>query len=195
MYACNYSGFFDLSSPTPILLNFGLVAIDWSHGKQGVWVHAAPMNASEVLLQQAAAIKQARPSTRVISYKNSVKALPWMSEVRRALQRPPTPTFFLPFLPAPAPTHSARCDQAFSPPRCSTLFHDIVQTPLPYITGKSKYDGLCSGACDCGVGVPCGEFLWNFSDPAVTRVFVDEYVMGDNGMGSGVVDGFCECFY
>jgi lipopolysaccharide transport system permease protein len=37
------------------------------------------------------------------------------------------PAGFLAFLPPPAPTHSARCDYAFSPPRCSTRFRDVAQ--------------------------------------------------------------------
>lgn len=186
VYACNYSGVFQLADP--LLLNFGLIAIDWSHAKQGVWIHAAPMNASEVLIEQAAAIKALRPSARVLTYKNSVKALPWMSEVRARMAS--TPSGFLRFLPPPAPTRSARCDYAFSPPRCSVLYRDVGQTPLPFPTPKSKYDGLCDGPCDCGAGIPCGEFLFNLSDAALREWYANEYVLGPQSMGSGVVDGF-----
>ena len=86
------------------------------------------MNDNELLAQQAAAIKQLNPASRVFTYRNLVKALPWFSvrvaeswrpdqkcccefvypslalacppqEVRHILDDPAYSGFFLPFRP------------------------------------------------------------------------------------------------
>ena len=59
--------------------------------------------------------------------------------------------------------HEPVCDTAFSPPKCSPLYHAQVQTmevkgaPSQSDSGQlAPPDGLCTGkACDCG-RVPCG---------------------------------------
>lgn len=185
VYQCNYSGVTDVS-PGSIISRFGLVAFDWSEAKD-VWAQEAPMTCEETLLAQARALKATSPATRVILYRNIVKALPWMVTVRAALERADAEGLFLSFATPTSPSHSPRCDATFEPPRCSQLFHDQVQTPQ-YPSG-SKYDGVCEKPCVCGgANVPCGEFLFNHSSAAVRGVVLD-YVMGATGMGSGAVDG------
>ena len=50
--------------------------------------------------------------------------------------------------------HVPTCDNNWSPPRCSAFYHDQDQTPE-----HPHGDGSCVNACDCGEGVPCGEYL------------------------------------
>ena len=64
IYACNYSGEFDLG----FITQFALVALDWSHGKQ-VWANEHPMSSEQMLLREANRIKAARPSTNVMVYR------------------------------------------------------------------------------------------------------------------------------
>ena len=98
---CNYTGFLDMSGD---IGRFGIVDFDWSNAKE-VWSNAHPMNAEELLLDQAkrrkAAIcpascpypagcpdKAACPQAKTWVYRNFVKALPWYSSVREKLSDP-----------------------------------------------------------------------------------------------------------
>ena len=65
-----------------------------------------------------------------------VKALPWMSTVRKKLVDPAYRGFFLPFrhkaVPlcnGSTPCTTTRCDHNYKPPRCSNLYHDQDQSP------------------------------------------------------------------
>ena len=52
--------------------------------------------------------------------------------------------------------HVPVCDDNYSPPRCSVLYHDQSQTP-----GYPKGDGDCAApGCDVG-SVPIGEYLFD----------------------------------
>lgn len=187
VYTCNYTGLTDVS-PGSIVSRFGLVAFDWSEAKY-VWAQAAPMVCEETLVAQAAALKQTSPATRVMVYRNLVKALPWMSTVRAALEGADAEALFLAFATPTSPSHSPRCDASFAPPRCSGLFHDQVQTPQ--FQNGSKYDGVCERPCVCGGDdLPCGEYLWDHTNPNVRDIILSKYILGPTGMASGVVDGF-----
>ena len=82
--------------PLEHFAGFGIVDVDWSSAKVQ-WAAAKPMNAEELLLAQAALIKQGSPNTRVFVYRNSVKALPWFTSVRTKLEDPRYAAWFLPF--------------------------------------------------------------------------------------------------
>jgi len=184
VYTCSYERLTDVS-PSSVIARFGLVAFDWSEGKE-LWDKESPMTCEETLVAQAAALKRSNPAARVLAYRNIVKALPWQATPRAALARADAASWFLGFAPGVA-THSPRCDTNFAPPRCSNLFHDQVQTPQ--FPNNSKYDGTCSQPCDCGP-VACGEFLWDHTEPAVRDFIVNEYMLGAGGLASGVLDGF-----
>lgn len=145
VYTCSYEQLTDVS-PSSIIARFGLVAFDWSEGKE-LWDKESPMTCEETLVAQAAALKRSNPAARVLAYRNIVKALPWQATPRAALGRADAASWVLGFAPN-VTTHSPRCDTNFVPPRCSSLYHDQVQTPQ-YPT-NSKYDGTCSEPCDCG---------------------------------------------
>ena len=100
--------------------------------------------------------------SRVSCGRNLVKALPWFRTVREKLADPAYSGFFLRFRPPNGTnTSSPRCDDNWSPPRCSPFYHDDWQTP--FTRGSPGWDsdlrnGVCDPEpCDCGSGVPCGE--------------------------------------
>ncbi len=78
--------------------------------------------------------------------------------------------------------HVPTCDTNFNPPRCSNFYHDQDQTP-EYPSG----DGSCSEPCDCGEGVPCGEYLWNHANGTMLREWIiNEFLLGPTGLGKAV---------
>ena len=92
--------------------------------------------------------------------------------------------------------HVPVCDDNYSPPRCSHLYHDQVQTP-----GYPHGDGVCTPpGCDVG-SVPVGEYLF---DPRAANVsiggqtfvewYVEEYLFSKTGAGNPSISGFyCKC--
>ena len=79
---CNMSGFLNAT----LFSQYGVVSIDWSNAKQ-LWVQP-PMSCEELLVEQAAQLKAARPGVRVMGYRNIIKALPWFSTVREKMDDP-----------------------------------------------------------------------------------------------------------
>ena len=147
---CNKSGFLNAT----LFSQYGVVSLDWSNAKQ-LWVQP-PMSCEELIVEQAALLKAARPGVRVMGYRNIIKALPWFSTVREKMDNPEFSNWFLPFSTHnTTPYHVPPCDHNYSPPKCSPLYHDLEQTPN-FPTG----DGNCPGPCDCGVH-PCGEYLFD----------------------------------
>lgn len=58
-------------------------------------------------------IKDENPKSKVFTYRNLVKALPWYSEVRELLEKPEYSGFFLKFKKSDGSgndTHVPRCD-------------------------------------------------------------------------------------
>ena len=203
---CSREGFLNASQTG----GFSIVDVDWSNARS-LWARAQPMNCEELLLQQALQIKQSSPSTRVYIYRNSVKMLPWFSTVREKLTDAAYAPWFLPFgctgtaaeeerllqlgaaAPRGPPCHVPKCDNNYSPPRCSNLYHDQEQTP----SFPSGGAGVCAApGCDCG-SVPCGEYLLNFlalnttiNGQSLLEWLIEEYNFGPAGGGSPLVDGF-----
>ena len=179
---CNYSGYFNPAA----LSRFAVVDFDWSNAKQ-LWANDRPMRCEERLIEQVAMTKAANPAARVFVYRNLVKALPWYTSVREKVSDPAYAGWFLKF---GAPTvngssyHVPTCDDSYSPPLCSGLYHDRDQTP-----GHPKGDGDCALPCDCG-GVPCGEYLWDHRNASLRDFLVNEFILGANGLGNANVSGF-----
>jgi len=88
--------------------------------------------------------------------------------------------------------HVPQCDNNYSPPLCTDLYHDQGQTP-----GYPHGDGDCSPpACDVG-SVPVGEYLFDFT--AVNQSvngqtfidwYVNDYFFGPTGAGNTLIIGF-----
>ena len=175
---CNESGFLDAA----FFSQFGIVSVDWSNAK-ALWVKP-PMSCEELLVEQAARLKAARPGVRVFGYRNIVKALPWFSSVRKVMDDPAYSGWLLDFAPGQT-YHVPQCDKNYDPPKCSPFYHDQEQTP-----GYPSGDGNCPApACDCGVH-PCGEYLFDHRNASLGDWIVDEFLMGANGLGNANVTGF-----
>lgn len=65
---------------------------------------------------------------------------------------------------------------------CSDLYHDQDQTP--------HHPGECIDACDCGNGLPCGEYLWDHRNDSLRDFLINEFILGPNGLGNANVSGF-----
>ena len=154
------------------------------------------MNCEEMLVEQVKQTTAASPGTTVWVYRNGIKALPWYTTVRLKVTDPKYAPWFMKFSDEVIANHSAAhvpvCDTNYSPPRCSHLYHDQVQTP-----GYPHGDGVCTPpGCDVG-SVPVGEYLF---DPRAANVsiggqtfmewYVEEYLFSKTGAGNPSISGF-----
>jgi hypothetical protein len=184
--ACNSSGDLD-----PLATGkFAIVDVDWSSGKEQ-WAKQHPMQNDVSIIRQALAVAAVLPNRRVFVYRNSIKGLPFFSDVHSILSNSSYNAWFVPFGP---PTingsswHSPPCDTNYHPPLCSTLYHDQVDTP--------QYPGECEApACDCG-GVPCGEYLFDFraanmsiNGQTFTDWFINDYYFSKTALGHPNISG------
>ena len=95
--------------------------------------------------------------------------------MREKLTDPAYAGFFLKFNPSNTTPYAVPpCDSNYSPPKCSTFYHDQEQTP-----GHPKGDGDCGAEpCDCGA-VPCGEYLFDHRNGSMLRDWiVNEHILG-----------------
>jgi hypothetical protein len=166
------------------------------------------MDCDGMLVEQAARNKAQNPTAKVFVYRNIVKALPWYTEVRTLLQNQSMWGFFIPYAGCKDGAGRYVCTNNVTGVVDATanLFHDQKQTPGWTGGGDGGPDGVChgdtrgdnatgptqSGRCDCGVGVACGEYLWDHRNgSALTSWFTSEYVAGATyGLGNPNVDGF-----
>ena len=130
----------------------------------------------------------ATKDTTVWVYRCSVYAYPWFTSVRTILDDPAYAPWFINFKPV-GPWHSPKCDNNYSPPKCSNFYHMQEQSP-----GYPHGDGDCAApACDCGNN-PCGFYLWNHSSTAVVNGqtfrdwFISSYMFNEVG-SSPLVSG------
>lgn len=193
---CNYSGMMDMKS----VGKFGIVDIDWSNEKK-IWSNAHPMNADELLVDQAkrrkAAVcpdscpypagcpnKAACPQAKTWVYRNIVKAFSYFKSVREKLEDPAYAGFFLKFNPNNSTPYAVpQCDTNFSPPKCSDLYHDPEKT--------LQYGRECTEACDCGK-VPCGKYIFDHRNGSMLTKWLLEEYLGSNvtGLSNPNIDGF-----
>jgi hypothetical protein len=124
-------------------------------------------------------------------YRNFVKALPWFTSVREKIMDPAYSGWFLKFNTANTTYHVPQCDDSFDPPRCTEFYHDQIQSPgFPY------GDGNCKEPCDCGEGVPCGEYLWNHANGTMLRKWlIEEHALGPTGLGNPNISGGSVCCF
>ena len=173
---CNTSGYLD-----DAYAQFGVVSVDWSNAKQ-LWV-VPPMSTEQMHVEQAARLKAVRPGVRVFGYRNIVKALPWFSAVRAAMDDPAYSGFFLRFAPNQT-YHVPQCDKNYDPPKCTPFYHDEEQTP-----GYPSGDGNCPApACDCGVH-PCGEYLFDHRNGTMLQDWIVNELLGPSLVGNSNISG------
>ena len=73
----------------------------------------------------------------------------------------------------------------YNPPICSDYYHDQEQTPQ-HPTG----DGSCKDACDCGAGLPCGEYLFDHRNGTMLQQWlVQEYILSSDAVGNPNITG------
>jgi hypothetical protein len=152
----------------------------WSNNKKH-WAAAKPMATEEDLLAQAQLTAAQHGAGRIFTYFNLVKALPWYTSVREKLADPAFAGFFLRLSPSASP-HSPPCDPVTGV--CSALYHDQSQTPAVPSSSNPHPDGECVEYCDCGQGVPAGEYLWDHRNASV-RDFLVDLLLGPSFLGAG----------
>ena len=116
--------------------------------------------------------------------------------MRVKAEDPAYAAWFLPFnCSAAGPTtgcHVPVCDNNYSPPLCTALYHDDGQTP-----GYPHGDGDCSApACDVGK-IPVGEYLFDFravntsiNGQTFLDWYLEDYFFSPTGAGNPLVKGF-----
>jgi hypothetical protein len=203
---CNYTGLYDYDA-YPSLAEFGLVDYDWSNAKK-TWVDQSPMDCDGMLVQQAARNKAQNPTAKVFVYRNIVKALPWYTQVRKLLQNRSHWGWFIPYqgcLDAATGEYTCKNNATGEIDATANLYHDEEQTPGWTGGGNGGPDGVCngdikgnnasgptqSGRCDCGVGVSCGEYLWDHRNGSSLTTWLTQYYIGSKeyGLGNPNVDG------
>jgi hypothetical protein len=189
---CNGSGW---SSPQ-LGAQFGIISYDWSNAK-AQWAAASPMDCEERLATQAASTaayaKAHQLPTRAFVYRNVVKALPWFTSVREKILDPAYSGWFLRFDPhTPRSELNVPACAAENASKCSPYYHDQEQTPAVPTAAAPHPDGSCLVAtgCDCGDGMPCGEYLWDHRNGSMLRDWlVAQHIGGPNGIGHPDIDG------
>ena len=117
------------------------------------------------MVKQTEMTVAASPGTKVMVYRNMIKALPWFTSVREKITDPAYARWFMNFSSEIVANHSAShvpvCDTNYNPTLCSHLYHDQSQTP-----GYPHGDGNCAApGCDVG-SVPVGEYVIVFPLPS-----------------------------
>lgn len=52
------------------------------------------------------------------------------------------------------------------------------------------YDECDDGECDCGPGLPCGEYLWDHRNQSLREWLIADFLLGPDGLGNVNVDGY-----
>jgi hypothetical protein len=175
---CNNTGYVNPET----IKGWSIVDYDWSNSKgtgtADGWAKHSPMDCEEMMIKQVEMTVAASPGTKAMVYRNFVKSLPWLTLVREKITDKAYSPWFLPFGPPTVGSgwHVPNCDNNYSPPLCTDLYHDQGQTP-----GYPHGDGDCAApACNVG-SVPVGEYLFNFANANVSvnnQTFIDWYING-----------------
>lgn len=193
---CNGTGSTDPQSTK----GWSIVDFDWSNwkgiGSADGWAKHKPMDCEELMVKQTEMTVAASPGTKVMVYRNMIKALPWFTSVREKITDPAYSRWFMNFSSEIVANHSLShvpvCDGNYKPPLCSNLYHDQSQTP-----GYPQGDGNCAApGCDVG-SVPVGEYLFDHRSANVSvngqtfiEWFIDDYFGGQAGIGNENIIGF-----
>ena len=162
---CNSSGRVD-----PLWASqWGLIDLDWNGNKKN-WSSASPMNVEEDMRENMEQVKAINPLTKTWVYRNGIKALPWHTSVRTKLEDRQYWGYFMPYANCSTSPGVYVC----GPNATMNLYHDFEQTP----TGN------------CGVGVQCGEYVFNHRNTSLSSFLLGEYFFDPvNGMGNPLLDG------
>ena len=121
--------------------------------------------------------------------------MPWFTDVREKILDPAyNDWWFLQFDPSKKPYHVPECTNFTSSSgtdvKCSKFYHDQKQTPHFNQTDQ------CMDECDCGKGLPCGEYLWDHRNVSLQKWLTDVFIMGpsENG-GENSTGSISEYYY
>jgi hypothetical protein len=186
---CNESGWSDGS----LFSQIGIVTYDMNNAHD-VWEATVPSSPEEVLERQCAMTKAHSKAVKCGVYRNSAHMWSNYATVRKALQDPAYWGFFLPWANTTARNYSS--DSAGE-----NLYYDTTQTPHLAV---APWNGKCQcvdqsaqygakpcadgPACECGAGLPCGQFMFDFRNASLLGWMLDEYIGGPLGLGSPNVD-------
>ncbi len=97
----------------------------------------------------------------------------WFSEEWNTEPKPGKP---------PVPVEQDGCVSGFKP--------RSGEAPPPALTPAVAKE--CeSGECDCGEGLPCGEYLWDHRNQSLREWLINEFVLGNaTGLGNPAIDGY-----
>ena len=191
---CNESGWSD----SALFSQLGIVTYDMNNAHD-IWEKNVPSNPEEVLEQQCAMTKRHSPDVKCGVYRNSAHMWSNYVTVRKALQNRSLWGFFLPWANTTARNYSAGGAG-------ENLYYDTVQSPHAAVApwnGKCQcidqnphYGAhACNGSepqpiCECGLGLPCGQFMFDFRNDSLVSWLNSEYLGGALGLGSPNVDFF-----
>ena len=152
--ACNETGPVDAAWGA----RWGLTDLDWSGG-MNVWSAPSPMIAEEFMVANCDAIHAASGGqTACWVYRNGVKALPWHASVRRLLEDRAQWGLFMPIAGCSPSPGVFTCGENAS----QNLYHDFEETPA-------------ARTFRCGVGIECGEYVFNHRNASLRDFFLGEY--------------------
>lgn len=196
LYGCNSTGPHNVDEAAA----YGIMVYDWSHTKLE-WVNNHPMNDDELLLEQAERVLARDPGIkgeqpRVWLYRNRIKALNWIGQVREKLDDPAYSDWFVPFnssyhgRASNNSFHVPACDwygdAKNGPPKCSKFYHDQVQSPTKigagpaYTKASKKEDNVCREQCDCGSTNPCGAYAFDHRNASFAEWWINEYMISES---------------
>eukprot|EP00911_Craspedida_sp_UC1_P002171 UC1_evm2s1666 len=210
LYGCNSSG--PLHNVEEAAA-YGIMVYDWSHAKLQ-WANSHPMNDDAHLLAQAEAVLAVKPGVPgeqppVWVYRNKIKALNWIGQVREKLDDPAYAGWFVRFKDYKGRTsnnsyHVPACDwygdAKSGPPKCSGFYHDQGQVPThegagpAYCRPSNNGNNVCRDQCDCGATNPCGEYTFDHRNASFAKWWVDgwmiskETLLHDPPIGLGWLD-------
>jgi hypothetical protein len=195
LYGCNASGPHNMAEAAA----YGIMAYDWSHAKFE-WVNSHPMNDDARLLSQAEAVMAVDPGVlgeqpKVWLYRNKIKALNWIGQVREKLDDPQYAGWFVRFKDyrgrasnnsyhMGAPACDWYGDGKSGPPKCSGFYHDQGQAPTregagPAYARPNHKSNVCIEQCDCGPTNPCGEYTFDHRNASFAKWYVDEWMISN----------------
>ncbi len=192
LYGCNSSGPHNVEEAA----SYGITVYDWSHSKFE-WVNNHPMNDDDMLLRQAEAVLSVDPGVpgeqpRVWVYRNKIKALNWIGQVREKLDDPQYAGWFVRFknykgIESNNSYYPPACDwygdSKSGPPKCSGFYHDQTQSPTRIGAGAAycrvghDNHNVCREQCDCGATNPCGEYTFDHRNSSFSEWWVNEYMI------------------
>ena len=164
---CKATGVGPVPFDPHVAAKWGLADTDWSNGRYW-YSQQHPQNCEETLLAQAQANHALNPLGHQMVYRNAIKGLPWFTSVREKLQDQAYWGWFLPY--------KGCRDYSCGPNATQNLYHDSELTPKG----------------DCGLGVECGEYLFDLRNESCREWLRGDYILGPTGMGdpTGSVQGW-----